>query len=295
MPARVSKNRSAPLDYERRASGVGMDAAASLPRMPDMRLHFSNQQHADLPLSAGVHRLVRQANGRLGVGDAAQGALLAQFCVDRRGLWLQIANGARGIHVNGRPVQRMALLRAGDAVYADGVELLVRASAREVTPEVAAEEHASDPRVVLRGVGGQHHGRSFTLGQVRVVGAARDADIRIDEPAFPARHAQLERRGNVVLLHDLGSSEGSVVNGLPVRDAVLQSGDQVVFDGRHRFVVEFPGADLVEPSLSREEEPAPLPSREPVAQPRGVRVPWLLLAALLLGGGLSALLWFGAR
>jgi hypothetical protein len=34
------------------------------------------------------------------------------------------------------------------------------------------------------------------------------------------------------------------------------------------------------------------------ASPRragGVRLPWLLVAALLLGAALSALLWFGAR
>ena len=98
--------------------------------MSDLRIHFSNRQQADHSLSPGVHRVVRQANGALAIGDAEPGVLLAQFCVDRRGLWLQVPGGARVVHLNGRQVRRMALLRAGDAVYVDGVELLLQAPLR---------------------------------------------------------------------------------------------------------------------------------------------------------------------
>ena len=52
---------------------------------------------------------------------------------------------------------------------------------------------------MLRGVGGPHHGRSFTLDQPRLVGRAAECDIRIDDAAFADRHARLEphadRRG----------------------------------------------------------------------------------------------------
>ena len=262
--------------------------------MSELQLHFSNRQQADHPLSPGVHRVVRQANGALGIGDAVAGVLVAQFCQDQRGLWLQVPGGARGIHVNGRPVQRMALLRGGDAVYVDSVELLVRAPLRPRPSPLDPGEHATDPRVVLRGVGGQHHGRSFTLGPPRLVGTSREADIRIDDPAFPARHALLERHGGVVLLRGLGA-EQTLVNGVPVRDAVLGPGDQVVFDGQHRFVVEFPSLPSAEPQPVPAEtagaEAAPAPGRSSSV----ARLPWLLLAALLLGLVLSALLWFGAR
>lgn len=261
--------------------------------MTELQLHFSNRQQADHPLSPGVHRVVRQPNGVLAIGEALAGVLMAQFCLDQRGLWLQVPNGARGIHVNGRPVRRMALLRGGDAVYVDNVELLVRAPLRAMPSPLDPGEHAADPRVLLRGVGGQHHGRSFTLGPSRLVGASREADIRIDDPAFPARHALLERHGGVVLLRGLGN-EPTLVNGIPVCDAVLGPGDQVVFEGQHRFVVEFPSLPAPPPA------DGPAPAAEATtgagALPRpAARLPWLLLAALLLGLVLSALLWFGAR
>src|SRR3546814_5590969 len=76
------------------------------------------------------------------------------FCVDRRGVWLAVADGARGVHVNGREVRRMAMLRVGDAVYVDGVEMRVIGSTAPELPGAALHEPTSngtgDPRVVLR-------------------------------------------------------------------------------------------------------------------------------------------------
>ncbi len=263
-----------------------------------LRLHFGNRQSPDRPLVTGVHRVVREANGLVSVADGAQGALMAQFCVDRRGLWLQVASGMPGIHVNGRPVQRMALLRAGDSVYVDGTEILVQASHEggDALPPVDAGD-AVDPRIVLRGLGGKHHGRSITLSRPCVVGSAPDANLQIDSPDFAPRHAQLERRGDRVLLRDLGSATGSRVNGMPVRDALLSAGDQVAFDGQHRFVVEVPWVESPTNArqtamdvLDDEEASQPLPPAGDSMR----RWPWLLLAALLLAATLSALLLFGA-
>lgn len=266
--------------------------------MQNLRLHFTNRSAPDRPLTTGVHRIVREAAGLIGVGDAAQGALLAQICVDRRGLWLQVANGMRGVHVNGRPIKRMAVLRPGDAVYVDGLELLVQAPHLRASEAVAAETPPGDPRIVLRGLGGAYHGRSISLAQPCLVGRSREATIRVDDPAFPERHSLLELRGERVLLRDLGSGEGARVNGVQVHDALLAAGDQVVFDAQHRFVLEVPWAPSAKPSGDAAAERDSTPESEVVdarTRKRGVgRWPWLLLAALLMAAALSALLLFGA-
>ncbi|WP_434027808.1 FHA domain-containing protein [[Pseudomonas] boreopolis] len=270
--------------------------------MRDLQVHFTHRQQPDHSLTPGVHKVVRHASGSVRLAEDTQGALLlAQFCLDRRGLWLQVANGVRGIHVNGRPVRRMALLRAGDAVYADGVEMLVRGAAVPVgrVPE-PAQPGESDPGVLLRGVGGPHHGRSFTLQSPRVIGRDPASDIVVDDPAFAPRHASVELHDGKVLLRDLGSEDGSLVNGVPVRDCWLQPGDQVAFDARHRFVLEAP---LQPPAMDlpagEEDEPPPVAPGHPqaggVRPVKVARWPWLLLSALLLAAALSALLWFGAR
>lgn len=256
-------------------------------------MHLNGRDGGEWPLRGGVHRIVREANGAIGVGDEARGALLAQLCLDRRGLWLQVANGVRGIHVNGRSVHRVAALRAGDSLYLDGVELQVRGrrSDQLPLPESVADAQG-DIRLLLRGVGGRYHGRSLPLDRPRWVGRGREADIRPDDAAVLDRHARLERHGDHVLLRDLASAEGSLVNGHRVRDAVLQPGDQVVF-GECRFVVEAPFAPSPEstPAVDAVQMP-PAPAALRVASAK--RWPWLLLAAVLLAVAISALLLFGA-
>lgn len=246
-----------------------------------------------LPLGMGRHAIGRVEGGALALVDDADAARVC-FCVDRRGVWLTVGQGVRGVHVNGRPVQRKALLRTGDSIHVDGHEIVL-ASARPapVPPRdahgaaAAAGAMQADPRVVLRGVGGRHHGRSFTLDHPRLVGSAADADIRIDDPAFAARHARIGLQDGQVVLRGLEAGASCQVNGEPRRDALLQPGDQVVFDAHHRFVVEAPLrvlGPLVEEGM---------PDAAPVAAPTGSRarrLPWLLLTAVLLAAALSALL-----
>jgi hypothetical protein len=89
-----------------------------------------------------------------------------------------------------------------------------------------------------------------------------------------------------------------VVNGSPVRSALLRPGDQVVFDAQ-RFVVEAPNRGGV-PDANRPTQPMPgedsvQSAPEPKQGSSARRVPWLLLAALFLAGAVSLLLLYGAR
>jgi len=262
------------------------------------RLRFPNRNPADAAIGPGLHGIGRNADGTLApVDDSAR--MLAQLCVDRRGIWLKLGNAARTVHVNGRPVKRMAMLRVGDAIYLDGTEMLLLGAVRErdAVPGPGTQD-GGDPRMLLRGVGGQYHGRSFTLERPRIVGRGPEADIRIDDPAFPDRHARIEVQDGKVVMRGLPGAEATVVNGEVLRDAVLRTGDQVVFDAHHRFVVEAPGRpatphDALAPALPDDID---LDHAHLQKAPKGTarRLPWLLLAALLIAGALSALLLFGS-
>ena len=191
------------------------------------------------------------------------------------------------------------MLRAGDSVHIDGIELTLVGAEPLPMPSTAPGLGASDSRIVLRGVGGVHHGRCFTLDRSREIGRSPECDIRINEPSFADRHARLEPHQDGVLLRDLSAGAGTVVNGHPVRDALLKPGDQLVFGSQHRFVLESPlqGSApeiLALPAAEVEAGMPDGPARSPVASSLR-RLPWLLLAALLLAGALTLLLVYGVR
>lgn len=268
--------------------------------METLRLRFESDAE-DLPLAAGVHDIGRAGGHDGGLGPTSDSPAV-RFCVDRRGVWLTVPEGGRSVHVNGREVRRMAMLRLGDAIFVEGTQMRLVAARPPGDPpdgwRDGGDGEGADARIVLRGVGGRYHGRSFTLERPRLVGRAAEADIRIDEPAFADRHARMEIFRGEVVLRDLGSAEGSEVNGEVVRDALLRPGDQVVFDAHHRFVVEAPArAAAAAGDAANEAGHVGGALEEQVARPAAgsaLRLPWLLLAALVLAGLLAALLLFGA-
>ena len=213
--------------------------------MSELRLRFSDGDQPDLLVGAGVHALGRLPTG-LGPVDSDQPWLL-RISNDRRGLWLSVADDLRGVHVNGRPVQHVAMLRPGDSIHVDGSELLLVAAngGRSPAALVAGRDPIGNLRLVLRGVGGNHHGRSLSLEKPRRIGNAADADLRIDGPGIATQHAVIEAINGQAVLRDAAADVQ--VNGQRVRHAVLQAGDQVAFDVQHRFVVEGPPPAAVVP------------------------------------------------
>src|SRR3546814_11145504 len=70
-------------------------------RMENLKLRIADDVRSELPLGAGVHAVgpLEGRGSQLGLVDDAQAARV-RFCVDRRGVWLAVADGARGVHVN---------------------------------------------------------------------------------------------------------------------------------------------------------------------------------------------------
>ncbi|HEY6071443.1 MAG TPA: FHA domain-containing protein [Chthoniobacterales bacterium] len=65
--------------------------------------------------------------------------------------------------------------------------------------------------------------RSITIGR------APDNMIVIDDPSVSSRHGQLELVGETYRLKDLGSTNGTKVNGVPITETVLKFEDRIKF------------------------------------------------------------------
>ena len=60
-----------------------------------------------------------------------------------------------------------------------------------------------------------------------VIGRLPECGVVLPDSNVSRRHAQLRRVGDTVVLTDLGSTNGTRVNGAPIRERVLVSGDEV--------------------------------------------------------------------
>lgn len=290
-----------------------------------MRLSFPNGEHPDVVLEQGEVRIGSAPGNRVVLSDSGLSANHAIFRVDgQRGISLQLEPGAGVAHVNARPVRELALLRLGDVISLNRLQVLVKPDDdrnidRTIPPPPGAmndpAQRAAASRVVLRGIAGAFHGRTFSLLDPIVIGRAANAGIRVDEPGIAERHATLEQHPDRVVLRDLGSHEGSVVNGIEVKDAVLHPGDQIAFE-QHRFVLEAPG---LPPRGSAAFAPAPRVGQGTTQTMQAVRAPltpatsasasstqedaapakfnfwWLIGAAALIAAGLALIFLYGPR
>ena len=74
-------------------------------------------------------------------------------------------------------------------------------------------------------------------GQVIRAGRAVSNDLRLDDPAASREHFELRRVGSGYFIRDLGSRNGTLVNGAPLRqELMLLPGDEVTV-GRIRLIL----------------------------------------------------------
>ena len=79
-------------------------------------------------------------------------------------------------------------------------------------------------------------GRRFPILKGRtVIGRGSEADVTLDDSGASRRHAEVQWDGSRARVRDLGSTNGTQVNGAPVSEAVLEP-DSVITIGRSRIV-----------------------------------------------------------
>ena len=80
----------------------------------------------------------------------------------------------------------------------------------------------------LQMVVGAEIDRQYHLSGVMYVGRELDNDIHVDDPRISRRHARLRADGTRITVADLGSTNGTLVNDVPITgEYVLHDGDLV--------------------------------------------------------------------
>jgi diguanylate cyclase (GGDEF)-like protein len=85
----------------------------------------------------------------------------------------------------------------------------------------------ADSRAYLIVIAGPGVGQMFRVGDATVVGRGETADVRIFDDEISRAHARIEVTDAGVRIHDLGSKNGTLVNGSAIRESELSDGDKI--------------------------------------------------------------------
>lgn len=92
----------------------------------------------------------------------------------------------------------------------------------------------------LKGASGAVINQSFTLGERTLIGRADDCDLRVDQEGVAGRHAEIVEEQGGLTLRRLDAASELVLNGEPVQETSLASGDEIRI-ANCRWVLQAPG------------------------------------------------------
>lgn len=279
-----------------------------------MKLVFPGGEHPQVLLGPGINVVGSDPAGVVVLDRPGMRPRHCELHVSDGGVLLQVPDGAV-VEVNGRGVSGLIALRPGDVVGFEHVQARL-ASVDAAPPRPLAAIEPSDaqaagndpapapmaprsdvasttirpalPRFVLRGVSSAGFGRTFPLVGPTTLGRAPECGIQLDYPGLSRQHARLTPTENGLLVEDLGSTNGCLVNDARVDRAWAKHGDEIGFDVlRFRVVAPAQGAPVeVRPrTAARASAPAPV---------RAKGMAWWWAGSVAVIALIAAVVWYGA-
>jgi hypothetical protein len=93
------------------------------------------------------------------------------------------------------------------------------------------------PRLIVVAAMGHEPGTTFDVGSGATMGRSDGAQIRVDDPFASSAHARVFERGDFMYVEDMGSTNGTYLNGRQIRTAErLKVADVIrIGDSEYRY------------------------------------------------------------
>jgi hypothetical protein len=141
---------------------------------------------------------------------------------------VQPPDGLKPISQPALPAPTAAAAAAAAAGETVPAATMVYRSAESVLPTPASPEPDPEPEPAQEIVTLSVNGRELPIRTDRVViGRSRECDVRVDDANASRRHAELHRTGGSFWLSDLGSTNGTELNGKRVQRSEVADGDVI--------------------------------------------------------------------
>lgn len=190
-----------------------------------LKLRARHNKHQAVWLVEPGVKVGRSAKNDLILDNAAVASL--QFVIGVRGDHLVLKNRApeNPLTVNGDPVEDRCAIREGDQIVLGDLELEVIDPKKDIEQEVPAPSEWS-----LKANSAVMGGRVFPLEDATLVGRSKECDIHLAAAHLSRRHAELQVIDGLLYVKDLGSSNGTFLNGEKITESRVRRGDELRFD-----------------------------------------------------------------
>jgi len=191
-----------------------------------IKLQFREETDRFVGVTGALLTIGRDRSNDLIINDASVSDFHAEVRLTASGLEIVDLLSASGTFVNELRVSQRHQLAAWDVLRLGSVELEV-----------------NDPSVhrprdwVLRGQSDLLAGQFLTIKPTTLIGRGSDCDLVIEDVSLSRHHAELTATESMLRVRDLGSANGTFVNGERIRDGRIAHDDSIRFGDREFLVV----------------------------------------------------------
>ncbi len=214
-----------------------------------LKLRLKNNKHSAVWLVEPKVSIGTAPTNGFVVADSSVEANHAEVLVKHENLTLVNLVESKPLSVNGKEVENSSPLNINDVVTIGNIEIEV------VDPKLEQREEAKAAPKVSSATGWalkSNHAalanRVFTISPKTIVGRSNECDITLAAAHLSRRHAELTVKNGLLYVKDLGSANGTFINGSPVTEARVKRGDELKFDTLS-FGVIGPSEDLDKTSI----------------------------------------------
>ncbi|MEC8427352.1 MAG: FHA domain-containing protein [Pseudomonadota bacterium] len=205
-----------------------------------LKLQFKDKSREPIWIVENNYTIGTAASANLRLDDPELSPQHAQLITQDRKLMFRVLVSQPPCTLNGQLVDE-AEVKPGDTLAIGDTELLILHPHESISQPALSEERL--PQWSLVATSSWMTGKEFKVGPGKVlVGRGSQCELVIPGTHLSRQHAEVEVRGNQLLVRDLGSANGTFINNQRITEALANQGDEVRFD-IYPFKIKGPNTD----------------------------------------------------